>query len=1247
MKKFLAVAVLCLPAFGQTTDTGAAAYAGAAFYGVPTGGAPTFYAALPQLWVDNNELTCRITSSCYAGSPGLLLTPPAYELVLGSSTWMSSAPPSYCSFSLPYVTTAVGKQAAITAIEACRTAGIANGTAIGIILDIPPGIYTSSAGIVIPQTSNVLATAPLIIRSTYDSTLAAMPEPVCAGGIQDNLATSVNIGLSNPDCTGQNMYYTLGPQNIAGALTGISTLSANTVTLSAITAGGPQLVALANGYVSSGNSYSIDTGTNQESVTAVGGVNCGGNQIGICSTFTKSHALGVLVTYNVGSFTLANGRSTNTNNYNYLTFLYQDECTAVNCTPLLFCSAVPGDSNQCAGAIGPDHWEFLDGAVSYPAGSTNTGNLILAGDSDSETSYAQFASHIHFRRYLALGDWTSLASGHNSISTGFGINGCQYCSVVGSQGSQLLRPGAEGHVGDGNGITLKIDNNWFEGQSSCFFPGGFSAAPAMVGFVPYTDVQFGRNRCVFPYSWLGASGGQGVIPNNNPYYGGALAPWIVGPTMVYISSSSSVCGESATSCVVWVSGDAFHDSTSTWPKNKISVGGNSYSLATASNWTDVCGAYCFPANPPTVIPLDVSTPICSANCGTAGSPVAFAMGSTALVRKNCLELKEGERVLVYGLICDGVDNSGGQNGTVATIDIRNTSGTVNGAAVGQNYQSVLTDFIVENSIFRNSCEGIEVDARGVDPSGVTYAIVRMALSNILEYSVTGTNPGCAGETPGMTLENGHQYWNAICTENNGNGTTGTMATCQAYASIDLGVSLTAAAPTGASVVYTVAGSTASANQQLCGGAPGYTGSSLFVSGFTNAGNNSTFTGFLCTGSTATSLTLTNSIGVAESPTGATANPVLSNVSGSGYQVINIRNGEPISLIASTFSGGVAINCTAFNMATHTIGGHSVPLGVGPVANPGSAAWNGTWSAANDTVSYAWIAPANTLDNSGNCILSNIEGPSYTTVTHNTFIGDPTESVGDGPSPSNGPPFIFNHLFQDSIFLSQYGATNAGWFNSSVSNPQEGTNTENFNYDATSMTADHLVWPGRVAAGYTFYGNNPNYPVLTPIMYFPTTDYCTGTSYASSGSNCVAFSGAMGITPVVASITAASIASDVLTITANNSFVAGQEVIPLGMAESYINGQRLIVASASATQFTAGFNHTNAVNASDTGTATLYPMPLTLRDYHGYELSSDSPFHNAASDGSDIGVIIPALDAAQATTTYVCTSACGSPGPFPD
>src|ERR1700690_1365618 len=158
MKKLLAIVVLCLPGFGQATSSGGGLDARGPVLGAPAG----FYAALPQLWVDNNELTCAMTASCYAGSPGASLTAPAYEFALGSSAWISGTPPSYCSFSLPYAATGDGKQAAITAMEACRTAGLAHGTAIGIILDIPPGVYTlaSGAGILIPQTSNTLAAAP-------------------------------------------------------------------------------------------------------------------------------------------------------------------------------------------------------------------------------------------------------------------------------------------------------------------------------------------------------------------------------------------------------------------------------------------------------------------------------------------------------------------------------------------------------------------------------------------------------------------------------------------------------------------------------------------------------------------------------------------------------------------------------------------------------------------------------------------------------------------------------------------------------------------------------------------------------------------------------------------------------------------------------------------------------------------------------------------------------------------------------
>ena len=1237
MKKFLAVVVFCLPAFGQAAYSGPGLYSGPGVYGV-SAGAPALYAALPQVWVDNNELTCGITSSCYAGSPGLSLAAPAYELTLGSSSWISGAPPSYCTFSLPYATNGAGLQAAIYAMEGCRSQGILNNAAIGIILDVPPGVYTSTTGgLTIPQTSNTLASAPLIVRSTYDSTLASMPEPVCAGGIQDNVAapTVTAIGIDNPDCTGTNMYFQNGPQNPTGTITGITTVSVNTTTLIAIAASASaQLVPLTNGYVSptlgssSSSCITIDSGSNQECVTPVSGP----NQTGLNAVFGKNHLVNVCVVYNVtvaegapsgcgngtGAFTLANGTNTGISAYNYLKYMYQNECNGM-CTPVQLCGAVPGDNPQCQGVIGPDHWEFMDGAASLVPGSTSNNSLIWTGDADSQTSLTQFATHIHFRRYWVHGDWTSLATGMNPVSYGLNFNGCSYCSLVGSQGSQLLRPGAEGHVVNVDGINYKINNNWLEGQSSCVFPGGFSTNPGIIGYVPYVNAEFRRDRCQFPYSWLGGSlSGSPISVNGTMNSGSAI---LIAPTGTFMPG--------------WA-GQTPGVPISVTGAGPLNGGGNPTTLyATILSYQN-SGQ------------VTLST---SASTATSGATIGLypnAQWTGSVAKKNCLELKEGENVLISGLICDGNDNSGAQNGTVATIDIRNTSGSENGASIGDNYQSTLQDFTLQDSIFRNSCEGIDEGARGPADSGVTHTAARERFADILQYAISGSNPGCNGETVGMMLDQGSEYWNAVVTE-----TSTGIATAVAFASIDAGVSLTEAGnASGGSTVYTTTGNTAAQNAALCDAVDN---GRVFVSGFTTPGNNSTYTGFVCAASSSTSLTLTNSGGVAEIPTGSpTANPILSQTSGYGFRAIDIRAGEAVSI--TNCGGGTDYNGTgnsAFNQPMHTINGTSVPVSMGPPATTGSTEWNGKWSSANDTVVYNWPgASAGAFDDSGSCILTNIESsPPNVSLLHITFVGDAIQSIGSGPTPSKGPPFIFNHLFQDSILLSQFAATNAGWYNSAVASPKEGTQTEIFNYDANSLTADHLVWAGRPAGNYTAYGNNPNYTVASPVMYFPATDFCTGSTYSSSGSNCVAFKGAMSITPVVASITATAITNDVLTVTANNFFPVGQTVILSGTAESYLNGQSVTVATASSTQFTANFNHANESNSSDSGSATIPPMPLTLPDYHGYELRSDSPYSatgaTPASDGTDIGARIPNIDSAMTQNLFVCPGSCGSPGPFPD
>ena len=191
-------------AYGTGWEIGAHVYEGYAAYGGSTGpgeftigetvAAPTaVQVTLPQTWVNSYEGDTLFS----------------YELSL-PGTWISGPAPS-CTFHAPYWTGAPsssGLQSAINDIEACRTA-----TGVGIALDIPPGLYSSASGLTIPQTNSVTSSSFLVLRSTQD---ASLPDGniVCAHGMQDDLASSSDIGLVNPDCSGQNMYYALGAQGL-------------------------------------------------------------------------------------------------------------------------------------------------------------------------------------------------------------------------------------------------------------------------------------------------------------------------------------------------------------------------------------------------------------------------------------------------------------------------------------------------------------------------------------------------------------------------------------------------------------------------------------------------------------------------------------------------------------------------------------------------------------------------------------------------------------------------------------------------------------------------------------------------------------------------------------------------------------------------------------------------------------------------------------------------------------------------
>ncbi len=79
--------------------------------------------------------------------------------------------------------------------------------------------------------------------------------------------------------------------------------------------------------------------------------------------------------------------------------------------------------------------------------------------------------------------------------------------------------------------------------------------------------------------------------------------------------------------------------------------------------------------------------------------------------------------------------------------------------------------------------------------------------------------------------------------------------------------------------------------------------------------------------------------------------------------------------------------------------------------------------------------------------------------------------------------------------------------------------------------------------------------------------------------------------VIAEITAISITTNVLTVTANNNFPNGTVVTLNGLTTAtFLNGQSITVSSSNGITFTGNFTHADYVQASDTGTATA-PAPI--------------------------------------------------------
>ena len=369
------------------------------------------------------------------------------------------------------------------------------------------------------------------------------------------------------------------------------------------------------------------------------------------------------------------------------------------------------------------------------------------------------------------------------------------------------------------------------------------------------------------------------------------------------------------------------------------------------------------------------------------------------------------------------------------------------------------------------------------------------------------------------------------------------------------------------------------------------------------------TGFKCDGSvgqtsatgTPQTLYLVNASGVASDTVSSyvwqnNGNPVLAATQAAqyaavGFQVINIRTGEPVSVLAALYSGATPQSCNltspTFAQPAQKVGANIFPTGVGPLASAGSSPWLGypsnpvlgytTWTQSMAQVTYPSTITGSDL--TGLCILNNGSGGSHdSTVNH---VGIITNNYY--PIAPQATGFIHNHALLNSYLLTQPGcaAGSCGWTELNIGAPIEGTKTEVVAYDATSMSNYGDAFIGRLATYYTEFPDNP---------YFPETSFatpCTNSAGCNSPSPNMYFPTACGM----------------------------------------------------------GFTGTGTwAHSSCSGN-----IGTTAPDYHVYKLASGSTYQGAAPDGSgDIGPNIPAIDAALVLNQFtdpVCGTSC--PGPFPD
>jgi hypothetical protein len=1069
-------------------------YGGAGTSGYFTiGGAETASAengtpTLPLKWVDNNEAT-----------DGLAYAAPAYELNLGTEAWVTG-PPAGCTFNLPYWTvgapTFAGLQSAVNDVEACRTA-----VGAGFYVDIPPAVYTTTNtnGLEIPQTNAATASSFIVLRSTMDASLPS-GQTVCAHGIQDNVSAASDIGLNNSDCTGTNMYFALGPSQSATESGQLNASMSGTTATFTLTSGTfpagyvPNMFVNGTSFAPTGYNtywYILSGGTGSSSFTAIA-YNC------LVASLTCTTGLGA---------TTATGVVQPEATISGITTVSANTTTIVPVTVTGQNIAVP----------------LMNGYVAPPSGVsgfTNTGvyQIDTCPRTNCEVVEAvagpnQTGIYATFQKAHAAGVPLVMLQGGTVCATGVGT-GCPS-----SNGTNCAAAGCSYTLANGSVIdTANYNDQQFMWQvsSSATIPTAITFCNASAtGSTPTCSGNIGPDHWLFEsmgasYTALNKNNTDSIIIDLGAETNESAALQL--PTHIHFQRVWTHGDWTSTAAGANNITDAIHLNCNTCSLMHSQVsqtmrpGGEGHALAYGfgtnikvdHNWIEsgsigsMFGGYSYPYPAILTYPFLPATDMeFRRNRFTYPytwlgiNPVTTNLqgwNAFSRDRKNSFERKTGSRWIIIGNIFENVDNSGGQSGPTGSFKVVNSSGgTAQNPAYGNFYWNTTNNMYQSGNIARNTCdaEAIQGKSNGIGAGdGATLGVFNLLFTQELIYNVTVTNPLCNGNHFAWDIGSAPVQWNGTVTRNAagtaatftpvctpmiaGNCPSGPLPIGFGEVSMNVGDYVEV---TGCSADPTFNTGTTSSGMHTIPtiGTPALAGTTPFGTTvvYASAGPaNSSDSGASGTVST-TPTTLPGSV----------AGAIVSYVTGNQFNVL-WNGGE-------NGGGPFYINGTAYTIYSVT---SSTSLEV--VGSPGTLTG----------ASYSY-AP--------DCQLNYHQGfPQWFSIDHMTLITDSENAISSDQDYTSGPDYSRDNLLRNSIVTGP-------WVNLSLASPNEGTTTEDFNWDPTTLSAYSMVWAGRpsgTASLYTEYGNNPAFPDpqgctgagcsgTAPSMYFPTLG---GVGFSCSG-----------------------------------------------------------------------------------------------------------------------------------------------------